>query len=137
MTPPESHSSALGPDECAKPVVLVIDDDDSVRRVTVKILERYQYRAVGVAAMEEALEVFDESVAAVILDWSLPGLSGVPAVESLLERRPDLCLVVVTGWSQDVEDALALRWSHVPVLHKPFEPDQLIEFLSQQGLSTA
>lgn len=107
--------------------ILVVDDDDGVRRVTRRTLERRGYLVVEAASGPEALDVaseFDGPIDLVIMDIMMPGMTGNQASYHLAEIRPGTPLLCVSGRpdASEVRFGVAARAAFLP---KPFTPDQL------------
>jgi DNA-binding NtrC family response regulator len=82
------------------PLILVIDDEESVRNLIGRVLERQGYRALLAANGKEGLALFEhqpEEIRLVVLDFHLPGDPGERTFEELLKRKPGLRVVLVTG----------------------------------------
>ncbi|MDP2343222.1 MAG: ATP-binding protein [Deltaproteobacteria bacterium] len=97
--------------------VLLVDDDDRVRRATRRLLERLGHTVQDVASGLAALEV-DDDYDLVVLDVTMPDLDGPATLLRLRGRRPQLPAVIITGRGGFVvKDDV--------VLAKPFDPDHL------------
>ena len=109
-------TSAL-PAVAARLRVLLVDDDDRVRRATRRLLERLGHTVQDVASGVLALEV-DDAYDLVVIDVTMPDLDGPQTLGRLRETRPRLPAVVITGRGGIVvkEDV---------VLAKPFDFDRL------------
>ncbi|MFP4033471.1 MAG: response regulator, partial [Desulfococcaceae bacterium] len=84
-------------------VVLVVDDDEAVRVLGEKMVARLGFRTRTARDGLEALEIFrahDDDIAAVLLDLSMPRMDGVRAAEALREMRPELPILLSSGFSQ-------------------------------------
>jgi DNA-binding NtrC family response regulator len=107
------------------PVVLVVDDEPSIRllcRVNLE-LEGYEVReATSLATAREAIEA--EAVAVVLLDMHLGHERGDVLLEELRAREPRIPVAVVTG-SSDVDSGLR-KFEADAVLGKPFAIDELL-----------
>lgn len=103
--------------------VLVVDDDELVRRSVVRLLGRHGYELVDAAGVADALAVLerDGTVQAVVSDLHLEDGEGSQIAEWLERHRPTVPILIVTG-SRDVE----LSAASADVLHKPFEPGELV-----------
>jgi CheY-like chemotaxis protein len=116
--------------------VLVAEDEEGVREVVARMLERLGYAVVlaedGVAALER-LEEAESSLRAVLLDISMPRMGGSEALEHIRERCPDLPVVLMSGYTeQDVAAKLLDRaGGAVAFLQKPFLPEDLTAALRQ------
>ncbi len=101
--------------------VLIADDEGPVRRAAVQILLRKGYNVMEVGDGEEAVRVFQENVDAidlVFLDMTMPGLSGVQALEQIREIQPEIKALVASGYPLEMET--------VHFLAKPYSPLDLV-----------
>lgn len=104
--------------------ILLVDDDDAVRGVTTDMVADLGATAIPVAGGEAALAVLGEnaSVDLVIADFAMPGINGVELARRVAALRPELPLLMLTGYADlgaiaDVpEDA---------IVQKPVTPDEL------------
>ncbi len=97
--------------------VLLIDDDDRVRRATRRLLERLGHVVLDVDGGEAGLAVAEAYDLAVV-DVTMPGMDGPTSLARLRERRPGLPAVLVTGRGDLADDGDI-------VLTKPFDADGL------------
>jgi PAS domain S-box-containing protein len=125
--PPEATS---GRDLRGEGVILVVDDDRSVRHLAGGILETYGYSVLlaedGYTAVELARGC-SVPPALVLLDLSMPGMSTSQTIEQLRLLRPDLPILLSSGY--DEGDVLP-RFNHGGLfgfIHKPYTPAQLAE----------
>jgi CheY-like chemotaxis protein len=108
--------------------VLVVDDEPILRRIAVRILLDEGYLVYEAADGLEALEFIqrgDVSLDAVVSDIVMPRLDGVELLRRLALIRPDLPVVLMSGYGFD---ELAQRGIEAPcgVLAKPFPPERLV-----------
>lgn len=119
---------ALPGDETARPLVLVADDDPTVRRVTERALEALGYRAAAAESGDEAVRMVVErqgEIALALVDYEMPGLSGPALVEALRRRAPELRIVVMSGFTGE-ETVERMRAAGADAfLAKPFELEEL------------
>lgn len=84
--------------------VLVVDDDEMVRDLFNDLLKKEKCQVQSVATGEEALEKIEkENFDAVLLDIKLPGMSGLEALKKMKVVKPDLTVVMITGFGFDEE----------------------------------
>jgi PAS domain S-box-containing protein len=109
--------------------VLVVDDEDMVRRVAQASLEIRGYRVVmasnGAEAIREVKQ--DPRIGVVLLDLTMPVMGGEEAIDEILSERPGIKVIVSTGY--DHREAIA-RFSQKRVagyLQKPYTSKQLAE----------
>jgi PAS domain S-box-containing protein len=102
--------------------VLLVDDEDVVRRLTAEMLERHGYRVVTAAGPDEALLV-TEPWDMLLTDVVMPVMSGPELAERLVSQRPDVGLLFTSGYSgAAVADRSALG---ADLLEKPFTLEEL------------
>jgi diguanylate cyclase (GGDEF)-like protein len=104
-----------------KPAILVIDDDDQIRRLLLEILDvRYDCWEVGSA--EEALLVLPQHrFDLVISDINMGGMSGLDLVPNVLKETPETVVVLISG-QQSIDSAIqAMRAGAFDYITKPFD----------------
>lgn len=112
--------------------VLLVDDDDAMRRAIPPLLTFLGFRAETVEGGDAALErlACEPSVDLVILDQNMPGRTGLQLLPELRERHPGLGILLATGLAdQDVERALE-EYPGVRLITKPFLLDELRQALA-------
>ncbi len=91
--------------------ILVVDDEESVRRVSARMLTTAGYRVTTSADGYLALELFGSdpgSFDLVLLDMTMPGISGLEALERIRQYRPALPVLLTSGFNEsEVGDVLA------------------------------
>jgi two-component system cell cycle sensor histidine kinase/response regulator CckA len=121
---------ASGQPATARRLILVIDDDDIVRRSLRRYLEYHDYNVVMAENGEEGLEIFKQrrdEIGLIVLDLSMPKMSGAEVLETIRSLDSGVGVVVVSGFA--TEKAALPGVDHV--LQKPFEPDDLIAVVSR------
>jgi len=105
--------------------VLVVDDDPLVLATTVEMLCYAGYDAVGAASGQQALKILQESqgVATMVTDQAMPGMTGVELAARVIELRPDIHIVLASGYGELPDEAPGI---HVR-LQKPYGRGELIE----------
>ena len=107
-----------------RPLVLVCDDEASVRALLVRVLERSGCEAIEAASGEEALTVIDRAaVDAIVSDHHLPAMTGIDLYERIAAARPDLRqrFVLLSGDPDSPEIVAFIARSGVPIVAKPFD----------------
>jgi PAS domain S-box-containing protein len=109
-------------------VVLVVEDEDPVRSLVCRVLHRQGYQVLEAAGGREAMdsaEEFSGRIDLLISDVLMPEVGGRELARSLVASRPDLRVILMSGYTDD----LNVRDGEVPmgtqILSKPFTPDQL------------
>ncbi len=108
--------------------VLVVDDDPTQRRLMQAAAEKQGFRARlaenGERALEEASDARN-GVDVVLLDLVMPGLSGMETLERLMERRPDLPVIVLTATGGIDTVVQAMRAGAIDFFVKPASPERI------------
>lgn len=110
-------------------LVLVVEDEDSVRQFAVTVLRRAGWRVIEAANGAEAIAAFEampEPPALVLSDVRMPGISGIGLERRLLDQRPNLRVVLMSGWTGEALDELEDSPDRLPLLSKPFGGDDLV-----------
>jgi DNA-binding NtrC family response regulator len=107
--------------------VLIIDDERSICSGCQMILadegHRVQYQLSGQAGLELARGgQFD----LVLLDMKLPDLDGMEILKSIRKERPDVYVIIMTGYSTVQNAVQAMKLGAIDYLAKPFSDDQLV-----------
>ncbi|HLE84167.1 MAG TPA: response regulator [Thermoanaerobaculia bacterium] len=108
--------------------VLVVEDEEAVRALTTKTLEARGYRVLAAASAEQALEVAQrhpERIPLVVTDVVMPGLSGGELAARLVELRPEMRVIFVSGYTDDTIAHQGVLDPGVHFLQKPFALDAL------------
>ncbi len=136
--PPEGFRAA-GRREAASqtpshPRILVVDDEPSVRRVMGRLLERAGYRVVEAADARTALATLARGpgdVDLVITDHAMPRMSGIELAREVRRMRPDLPVLLTSGFLDPSLLERAREAGVFATLDKPFEQDELMELVRQ------
>ncbi len=107
--------------------ILLVDDEEMVRRTTRLILERMGYRVVEAGSPLRALEVIEEGrpLDLVVTDYAMPGMNGTELAERILQSRPDLPIVLSSGYLDQNALDKAEGLGVAGVLQKPYERETL------------
>jgi DNA-binding NtrC family response regulator len=112
--------------------VLVVEDDESLRRVIQAQLERVGYSTSAAVNASEALEVLGKQPVDVVLcDINLPGTSGMELLKKVRPEYPATAVVMVTAYGT-VETAVeAIKWGAYDYITKPVHPDELTALIGR------
>jgi DNA-binding NtrC family response regulator len=114
--------------ECKK--VLIVDDEAAIRMLLCHALERSGFSALEAASGPEAIEVAqecDQSIAALVSDVVMPGMSGPELARNLGAARPGIKVVLMSGYT-DQPPSMEPGWEF---LQKPFSPATLCDKLER------
>ena len=107
--------------------ILVVDDDESLRRVTQLQLEESGYQVLTAATGEQALALIDEHAPGLVIsDLKMPGMSGLDLLRETLAARPETTVILITAFGT-VETAVdAIRAGAYDYITKPIDYEQLL-----------
>lgn len=114
--------------------VLVIDDEEVIRVMVTRLLERSGFDVLTAADGRAGVDVFRayaDTISVVLLDIAMPHLRGDQAFNLIRISRPDARIVLMSGYSEEDITNRIVSDSHVSVLQKPFAPDELRERMRQ------
>lgn len=120
---------ASGPMESRDQLVLVVDDEPSVREMAVRALERAGMRVrVATDGLEAlaALDALGDEIALVLLDLTMPRLDGVGTLERLRQIAPELPVILSSGYHEQGIGESTGR-AGVSFLPKPWGPTELLD----------
>ncbi|HNY63870.1 MAG TPA: PAS domain S-box protein [Deltaproteobacteria bacterium] len=103
--------------------ILMVDDETAILELTKSMLEPMGYAVTSTSSSRKALEIFTKDPAAfdlVITDQTMPLLTGMSLASRLLSIRPDLPVILVTGFNEAVSRESALQNGIRVFLDKPF-----------------
>jgi two-component system cell cycle sensor histidine kinase/response regulator CckA len=107
--------------------ILVVDDNASVRALVRRILEAEGHRVLEAASGAEALDIAERhggGIDLLLTDVKMPGMGGVELVEKVVESRPSLRALYISG-DRELEESQELRGG-VEFVAKPFSPADLL-----------
>ena len=108
--------------------MLLVEDEDGVRRLLRHVLQKRGYNVLEAANAEEALDVYlarGEGIQLVLTDMVMPRMSGRELAERLRTLRPDLKIVFMSGYTDDVLIRTGAISPGMSFLQKPLRPDTL------------
>jgi FixJ family two-component response regulator len=107
--------------------VYVVDDDASVCNAMRRLLKSAQYRVLTFASAEEFCQAdFKSSPGCLLLDISLPGMSGFELQKDLLASGVRMPVIFVTGHDRAGMEEQAMRLGGSAYLRKPFDEEALL-----------
>jgi DNA-binding response OmpR family regulator len=115
-----------------RPTVLVVDDEEDLRDIMRRMLERRGFHAIVAGDSEEAIAVckeYDGDIDVLVTDLGLPGVSGGDLSRTATILRPAMRVVYISGLPKDIAVTKGLIDSDALLVKKPFTSEVLIEAL--------
>jgi FixJ family two-component response regulator len=111
------------------PIIAVVDDDESVRESLAGLAESVGYEAALFASAEEFLQSVHhhDSLACLILDVRLPGMSGVELYTQLPLSLRSIPTIFITAHADPQMNTWTAKAGVIAVLYKPFQPEVLLQ----------
>ncbi len=111
--------------------VLVVEDEDMVRRMMRRLLEREGYRVLEAGHGRQALHLFNHTAGAqrpalIITDMVMPVMGGAELARLVREQAPTVPIIAVSGYSKP-QDLDVLTGMGIPFVEKPIAPGKLLE----------
>jgi DNA-binding response OmpR family regulator len=119
---PDLHSLGV-----QQPIVLVAEDEVMIRNLVTILLQRKGHIVLSASDGQEGLEIsrkYPGTIDLVITDVKMPRLNGLDLCTHLLEERPGIKVIVMTG---EEMSEIVVRNVNLPFLPKPFDGDALLE----------
>jgi len=127
---PRPTGTELGCDTASSATVLLVDDDESVRRLISRFLTLSGFRVLAAESGPKALPIWQEhkeSIDLLLTDMVMPeGISGLNLAGQLRVERPGLRVLFTSGYDAEIvgEDGVLRAGLHF--LQKPYRPEQLL-----------
>jgi two-component system, cell cycle sensor histidine kinase and response regulator CckA len=111
-----------------KETILVVEDENDVREIACTMLERRGYKVVSAASFHEAekfCRTYSRTIHLLLTDVVLKEIGGLELAQALLTIRPEMRVIYMSGYTDDVVLEHGIRNSQVAFLPKPFTTEEL------------
>src|SRR5207253_2962976 len=108
--------------------ILLVEDEDSVRGLTSRVLQSYGYKVLEAADGAEALRLAQDnrqSIHLLLSDVVMPELSGLELAHRLTRHRPRMRVLFMSGYTDDALDRCGVLHPNAAFLPKPFTAETL------------
>ncbi len=121
---PMSNFKGQEPPSVNGPLVLLADDDDVIRNMGRDILRILGFQVLLAGNGEETVAVYEshrDQIAVILLDWHMPGLTGLEILERLWKINQNVKVILATGLGQPREmEEISKTGHNVSLLQKPY-----------------
>ena len=115
-----------------QPLLLVVDDDESLRRVTEMQLEEAGYQVLTASGGEEALALVEQQTPDLVLsDLKMPGLSGMDVLQAIRRNHPEVTVVLLTAFGTVQTAVEAMKAGAYDYITKPIDYSELLLVVSR------
>jgi len=129
------EGNVLSPDvERGSGTILLVDDEETVLRVGVKMLQALGYDVLEATNGQEAIEIFRENsnrIDLVVLDMVMPGMGGGEVFDAIKVTKPEVKILLSSGYSQNGQAQEILARGCNGFIQKPFDMVRLSQALKQ------
>ena len=125
----ESSSTKFSEELAPKELILVVDDEESIRTVLQRSLEHFGYEVLVAESGAEGLAVFEknsEQISLVILDMIMPGMAGDELFFEMKKIRDTVPALIASGYASKPRTDAILSAGGLGYLKKPFAVDELV-----------
>ncbi|MCK5163638.1 MAG: response regulator, partial [Desulfobacula sp.] len=108
--------------------ILLVDDEDSIVDWTRQVLLKLGYTVTGMTASQEALEKFKQNpndFDLVLTDMAMPHMTGLELSNQLISARPDIPIILCTGFSEGLTSRMIKENGIIDMLMKPMIASEL------------
>jgi nitrogen-specific signal transduction histidine kinase/CheY-like chemotaxis protein len=127
-----SEEREVSPEFAGSGVILVVDDEEGVRHTAAAVLKGRGYSILEASNGQEAIEIFQQhssQIALVLLDLSMPIMSGEDCLRQLKQIKPDLLVLLSSGFSESEATHRFQASGIKDFLQKPYTAAHLIELV--------
>jgi CheY-like chemotaxis protein len=110
--------------------ILVVEDDDQLRDIIVRMLERGGFTALSAPTAVKGLSLYHANHSQIdlaVIDMVMPGMSGLDLAAELGRQQPNLKILYISGYGSSIAMESVQRYSPQSVLTKPFTQKKLID----------
>ena len=113
--------------------ILVVDDDENIRKVLTKILEDEGYTVESVGTAKEAIEITKRKIYNLaLIDIRLPDMEGVKLLTKIRDTTPKMRKIIITGYPTLRNAIEAVNKGADAYIVKPFDMDKALNVIKEQ-----
>jgi FixJ family two-component response regulator len=111
-----------------KNLIAIVDDDESIRRTTVFLIESFGFRAAAFESAESFLECVQlHDTSCLLVDVQMPGMNGLQLQSGLAAAGCSIPVIFITAYDNKDIRQQAIQAGAVAFLDKPFSDEQLLQ----------
>lgn len=117
--------------ENSEPVVYLVDDDPAILKMVPRALRRHRLEVQAFSSATDFLATYSGGPGCLILDLSMPEMTGLELQQELIDRQFVLPVIFITGHGGIRQSVQALKAGALDFLEKPFLPEVLLEKIDE------
>jgi two-component system response regulator AtoC len=107
--------------------VLIVDDEEQMRELLAKVLEKNGYQVTTAGDGGQALTLLEkEPMDLVVTDVRMPGLDGMEALKAIKELNPEIVVIIMTAFGSIDQAVQAVKEGAYDYINKPFKIDEML-----------
>ena len=107
--------------------VLIIEDEDVIRKQLSHLLERHSYQVTGASNLEDAIALYPESFDVILADIRLPGRDGT----EILNYCEQVPVIMMTSYASVRSAVDSMKIGAAEYISKPFDHDELLKTIAR------
>ncbi len=112
--------------------ILLVDDEEEFVSTLAERIETRGAKVVTATSGQEAIDkIKDENFDAIVLDLQMPGMNGIETMKSILEKKPDMQVILLTGYGTIERGVEAVKKGAMDFLEKPIDIKKLMEKIAE------
>ncbi|MEM3626457.1 MAG: response regulator [Candidatus Bathyarchaeia archaeon] len=113
--------------------ILIVDDDENIRKVLTTILEEEGYKVESVDTGQKAIEITKKKIYNLaLIDVRLPDMEGIELLTKVRDTTPKMRKVIITGYPTLQNAIAAVNKGADAYIVKPFDMDKVLETIREQ-----
>lgn len=131
VTEQEDSTQQAAPQAMGTQTLLLVEDEEQLRNISVQMLQQQGYRVFAAADGDEAMRLWEQhgpTIDLLLSDMVMPGgLTGTALGEKLLQQKPQLKIILTSGYSEEIIELESKSQTQFTFLAKPFRYQQLLD----------
>ncbi len=114
--------------------ILIVDDEDSIRKRCIRLLSRQGYTVIGATNSSAALKLLQNQRTGfdlLLVDIRMPGMDGIQLLKKIKMQRQSIEVIIMTGYATVETAVKSMKYGAFDYLSKPFDKDELLHTIDK------